>query len=97
MEFVTKEQIDQFHLRFKDKRIVDITELLVAFQEVFNYPIPPYTLFEDDRKNKITEALFMHPKVIQDLRKSTERNEYIEDEEEILRRIGEVRNGEKKI
>lgn len=92
MEFVTKEQIDQFHLKFKDKRIVGFTELLTVFQEVFDYSLPVKTLSEDEKK-KITKSLFMHPRVIQDLTESAERNEYIEGEEEIMRLINEVENG----
>lgn len=92
MSFVTKEQIDQFHLKFKDKRIVAFSELLTAFQDVFNYPLPAKTLLEVENK-KFTKALFMHPQVIKDLEEASKSTDYLEDEEEFIKVINEARNG----
>lgn len=92
MQFVTKEQIDEFHLKFKDKKIVGFPELLSAFQEIFNYPLPAKILSEDEKK-KITKALFMHPQVIKDLEEASKCTEYVEAEEEFMKIINEARNG----
>lgn len=91
-EFVTKEQIDQFHLKFKDKRVVGFPELLTAFQEVFNYKIPLKPL-DEDKKKEFTKALFMHPQVIKDLEEASKCTEYVENEDEFMRVINEAQNG----
>ena len=40
MHFVTKEQIDQFYIKFKGKDIVDLNEMLGVFEDIFDHPAP---------------------------------------------------------
>jgi len=91
MQFVTKEQIDQFYTTFKGKDIVELNEMLGAFEEIFDYPAPVRTLSETNKK-KITQALFMNPNVINDLKEAADDTELIYDEEEIMRIVHEARN-----
>lgn len=92
MQFVTKEQIDQFYIKFKDKDIVDLNEMLEVFEEIFDHPAPVKMLSED-KKKKITHSLFMNSKVMNDLRDAAEETELIYNEEEIMRVVHEVQNG----
>lgn len=89
MQFVTKEQIDQFYVRFKGQDVVGMQEMLAVFQEVFDYPLPVSMISQEDKK-KITKSIFMNPNVIQDLREAANETELIEDEDEFMRVIHEV-------
>lgn len=91
MQFVTKEQIDQFYIKFKDKDIVDLNDMLTAFQEVFDYPLSVRMLSED-KKKQITKSIFMNPGVIKDLKEAANDTELIDDEEMFMRVVHEVRN-----
>lgn len=92
MQFVTKEQIDQFYIKFKGKEIVDLNEMLKVFEEIFDHPAPVKMLSEDEKK-KMTHALFTKPQVMDDLSKSATDNELIYNEEDIMRIVHEVQNG----
>lgn len=92
MEFVTKEQIDQFYIKFKGKDLVDLNEMLEVFEDIFDHPAPVKMLSED-KKKKMTHSLFTNPVVMNDLREAAEDNELIYKEEDIMRIVHEVRDG----
>lgn len=89
MHFVTKEQIDQFYIKFKGKDIVDINEMLEVFEEVFDLPTPVNMLFINHKK-KITHFLFMNPTVINDLKDAAEDVELLYNEKDIMQIVHEV-------
>jgi len=96
MQFVTKEQIDQFYIKFKGKDIVNLNEMLEVFQEIFDHPAPVKMMSEDNKK-KITHSLFTNPTVMNDLKEAAEDNELIYNEEDIMRIVHVVQNGRWKI
>ncbi len=91
MHYVTKEQIEHFYTKFKGKDIVDMNEMLEAFEEIFDHPVPENALSEV-RKKKITQALFTNPEVIKDLREAAEDTELIFNEDEIMQMVRVVQN-----
>lgn len=81
MQFVTKEQIDQFYVKFKGKDIVDLNEMLQVFEEIFDHPAP---------FNMLTEVT--NPKVMNDLKDAAEETQLIYNEEDLMRIVHEVQN-----
>lgn len=94
MQFVTKEQIDQFYYNLKDKDVVGLNEILSVFEEVFDYPVHTKMLSEDN-KSKMTKSIFMNPEILKSLREAAEDTELIDNEEEIMRIVREVQNDSK--
>ncbi|QGQ98458.1 hypothetical protein EHS13_28040 [Paenibacillus psychroresistens] len=71
MQYVTKEQFDEFYNTFKNRNVIEVNELVQVMEKQFGYKadlIQPTPTLE--QKGKITDAIFSNQEILQQLRQS---------------------------
>jgi hypothetical protein len=96
VDYITRETLNKY---VKGKSIIKLKDFAELFEKEFGIVVPfkekvDYEKLTDDKKRKLTKAIFSNEEVLEQLRNaSTERN-YVENDEEAIQIIKEANNGQ---
>jgi hypothetical protein len=96
VDYITKETLDKY---VKGKSVIKLKDFAELFEKEFGIVIPfrekvDYEKLTDDKKRKLTKAIFSNEEVLEQLRKASTESNYVENDKEAIQIIKEAKNGQ---
>jgi len=96
MDYITKETLDKY---IDGKSVIKLDVLAEMFEKEFGIIIPlrttvDYSKMTEQQKRQMTQAIFSNDAILDQIRESSARRDYIEDDQEALTIIQEAKNGQ---